>query len=164
MASEDYEAFFDLMDRKLLVELTHHALGVLRDEPAEPGSWLELVDVGAIRASFAAVEASAKRYQENRSREASLAHRDVVKAHTAELKRLARESPDLVALIARIERHRRRTSNGGTVSSTMFRDERLEALVVDGKKATAFRRASEGRIGPIRFVKKRDGWRIAAIR
>lgn len=92
--------------------------------------------------------------------EYSARHRELVKADVAARRAAVKQIPDLAAFVAASERHRRATGGGGSVSSTLFVDELLSDVVVDGRSATATRRHAGGHTERLRFVRQRDGWRV----
>jgi hypothetical protein len=91
---------------------------------------------------------------------ASLNHRDLVRAHDAAVVAAVREVADLAGFVAASERFRRETSGGGSVSSSLFLDEKIVDIVVSGRSARATRRRRVGGDDPVAFVLRRDGWRI----
>ena len=93
--------------------------------------------------------------------ERSLAHRDLVRAHDAAVATCARQVHDHVAFVAAVERLRRATSGGGSVSSSLFVGETLADVTITGRKAVGVRRYRNGEREPVAFVHKRDGWRVS---
>jgi hypothetical protein len=71
-----------------------------------------------------------------------------------------RSIEDLAAFTAQIERLKRATLGGGSVSCSLFFGEHLSDVRVEGKKAMALRQQPGGERVPIAFVQTRGQWAI----
>jgi hypothetical protein len=185
MASGRWEEFFACLDpgdlrrvaRNGLVRLGRDArIAELCREagvPAEP-----LAGAKALAARIAEAARSALGGQGPPSDLSAL-----LEAHKKALETITLSAGDLPALTAALERHLRATTGGGSISSTLFVDEELEEVRVEGNRATGRRRravrggeaqSGEGRSGatkgaeggptePIGFQKRKGGWRICLL-
>ena len=68
---------------------------------------------------------------------------------------------DPVGLLGELESKLRANGGGGSLSSSLFVDEELKDVVVEGSKARGVRVFQDGQTQPLAFVKERGGWRIA---
>lgn len=171
MVAGDWETFFRTVATKDLRRLAAMGLGVAigphADAAAEQlavhgidaDTLAPLRDIAAQLTASAAAVGGEVTPEEQHAR--SLAHRDLVKALETTTRDIAAHAPDLPGLVAAIERFRRATESGGSVSSRLFLDETLTDVVVSGIKATAMRRYPNGTADPVRFVVERGEWRVS---
>lgn len=92
--------------------------------------------------------------------EASLRHRDLVRAVTAATTAAVRGADDVAGLTADLEVLRRARFAGGGVSSSLYLDETLADVRIDGKAAVGTRRMRGGHTEPLVFALTRRGWLI----
>lgn len=172
MERGDWEAFFPHLAPNDLKRLAGIGVGcAVTDDPAfralclEHGVSTEALDLlqGTARQMLESANAMAR--DDGSSPEAmmerSLAHRDLVKAHDAALDGCARQVRDRAAFVAAVERLRRATSGGGSVSSSLFVGETLSDITTAGNKAVGVRRYRNGETEPVAFVRTRDGWHVS---
>lgn len=91
----------------------------------------------------------------------SLLHRDLVREQTALLKRAVKGQG---ASLGRIECLRRERGEGGSISSQLFQNERLENLVMEGNRARGMRIYPGGSQETLHFIRRRSGWKIQLTR
>ncbi len=93
--------------------------------------------------------------------ERSNAHRQLVLRLDAVAAAAVKEATDLPGFMAAMERHRRQTEGGGSVSSTLFVGDTISDIRIEGTRATATRRFPNGVEEPIGFEQRRGQWTIA---
>lgn len=173
MNAGDWDGFFACVDTASLQRLAVMVIALVADSQHEAFASscreLGLPDeaLGDVRRSLDAVSASAAASRWDPSAptpemvEHSNRHQDLVKAAAATRLAAVKQIPDLAAFVAASERYRRAVSGGGSVSSTLFVDETLTDVVVDGSKATGVRTMVRGHTERVRFVRRRGQWCVS---
>jgi hypothetical protein len=171
MAAGDWDGFFAAIATKDLRRLATMGLGIalgphadaaremLADHGIDVAAVGDLADLADRITASAGSLRSGGTARETRVR--SLAHRDLVKAYEKAARDIVVRTTDLPRLVGAIERFRRRTEGGGSVSSRLFLHETLADVVVDGKTAVGVRRYADGTTDPVRFVFERGGWKVS---
>ncbi len=172
MVRGDWEAFFPCLAKKALERIAAMVMPMVGDDRA--GRFADLCHrqgvphhlLDAVLRAGDDVRVSAERYvpadpmPPAEMSAWSSRHRDLVKAHDAACAACIKAIPDLAGFVAAVERLRRDTSGGGSISSTMFVDETLTDVVVSGNKGTGVRVFARGSSDPVAFVRERGEWRI----
>jgi hypothetical protein len=171
MVTGDWDAFFDLIASADLRRLAAMGLGVVLGPHAPAARAVlgahgigvadvdDLTGLGERIAASAAGITAAGSPAELAAR--SQAHRDLVQQQRVASRRIVAQAPDLPRLVAAVERFRRATEGGGSVSSRLFVGERLVEVVVEGKRARGTRGYPNGTSDPVRFAVERGGWKIS---
>ena len=167
MTARDWEAFFGCLDRRDLLRLGELAFGLGAAMDAvclEHGvSAAQLARVSALTGHLqGSAQASLKAWREKTPgyQELSEGHRALLEARQEAIQTALASVTDLTSFNARAERFKRATLGGGSVSSTMFVGETLHDVLVEGGKATGFRRVPRGSEVPIAFVRRKGAWFI----
>jgi hypothetical protein len=172
----DWESFFACLDRNDLLRICDNSFKAMLHNPAATDDFdrlcqahgiataqLEeargLIDAYVEMAKAMTGPSAGSTPPEERHR-LSQNHRDTVRRSGKHIKSVLRSTRDLAAFTACLERLMRSTTRGGSVSSTLFVDEVLEHVEVDGKKAWARRRISDGHSEDIAFIRRKEGWTI----
>lgn len=92
--------------------------------------------------------------------DASLALKGLVDAHKKALDALVKAVQAIDTLAAALERHLRATAGGGSVSSSLFLGDTLEAVRVDGNTAWGTRRSATGATESVGFVRRAGEWQV----
>ena len=158
VARADWVTLFSLLEPSLVSKIGKNSLLWALENCALP----ELVETQAeYRAWSRTLQDSAKRILQTpmpEQMQLSLQHRDLVKRGDQLLEAcLKQHSPEWVG---QLEALRREAGAGGSVSSNLFAGETLEEIVCTGNRASALRRYTGGSSERIRFVRRRDGWKI----
>ncbi|NEV60403.1 hypothetical protein [Thiorhodococcus minor] len=178
MERGDWEGFFGCLDRTDLKTLARLGISPVGEGPQgayarlciEHGVPLEQLE--EVKTLLDAIQASArqmwsaptgevsKEASQDASLQQSLRHRDLVRALDHAIDACLRSIEDLAAFTAQVERLKRATLGGGSVSRALFVGEHLSDVRVEGKKATALRQQPGGERVPIAFAQKRGQWAI----
>ncbi|NEX22777.1 hypothetical protein G3480_21140 [Thiorhodococcus mannitoliphagus] len=182
MERGDWEGFFGCLDRTDLKKLARLGISPVGEDPQgaysrvciEHGVAVEQLE--EVKTLFDAIQTSARQMwsspageglgedSQDRQLQQSLRHRDLVRALDRAIDACLGSITDLAAFTAQIERLKRATLGGGSVSRSLFVGEHLSDVRVDGKKATALRQQQGGESEPIAFVQKRGQCRTPDIR
>ena len=92
--------------------------------------------------------------------EDSQRHQLIVQRYQRTLKDMIQAVPDLARFTAGLERMLREESGGGSVSTRLFVGEQLENISIEGSKAWADRRITNGQSETVGFVKRKGSWYI----
>jgi hypothetical protein len=173
MLAGDWEGFFACVDTASLQRLAVMVIALVTD-PQHETFVASCRDLGVssealadVRRSVDAVSASAAASSWDPSAptpemfEQSNRHHELVKADAATRLAAVKQVPDLAAFMAASERYRRAVSGGGSVSSTLFVDETLTDVAIDGSKATGVRTMVRGHTERVRFVRRRGQWHVS---
>jgi hypothetical protein len=172
VAGGDWETFFGCLAAGDLKRLA--AIGVACTIGDSGQRFTDIaVEHGASDAAVAEVRSAARRLEESATaisdapplpNETTLAlsfgHRDLVKAYDAAAATCVASLTDLAVYVAKVERLRRETGGGGSVSSSMFERETLIDVVVTGSKAVGVRHRERGSNEPLGFARARGEWHV----
>jgi hypothetical protein len=180
MERGDWETFFECLDRSDLMRLARMGIPVTDDagdafstlciESGIPAEALENVKILAqdLLASAHAIwggqaeQESSSASGKDRLQQ-SLRHHDLVKALDKAIETCLKSVTNLAAFTAKAERLKRATMGGGSVSSTLFVDDSLVDVTVEGKKANGIRRRKDGSREPIAFAQNKNLWYIRLL-
>lgn len=158
VAQGNWAGLFALLEPSLAVKIGKNSLVWTLENQSLP----ELAELqGEYRAWTAQLQASAQRILQAalpEQNQLSLLHRSLLKRGDQLLETALAKQPGELA--GRLENLRRQAGGGGSVSSTLFERETLEDIVCTGNQAAAVRRYPGGSSDRIRFVRRRDGWKI----
>ena len=177
MERGDWNAFFACLDRDALVRIAENSFKGLinRDTawlralcaefsfPADVIDRLQGVEQTMARLAEEKLKLAFSATMPANAAEILLGHRHAFREYEKILTRALKSVPDLPAFTAALERRMRAVVGGGSISATMFVGETLEDVVVEGKKAWATRRMSEGWTEDIGFVEKGGAWYIKIL-
>jgi hypothetical protein len=163
IARQDWDAFFACLDPGDVRRVVKNGLARLgRDRRIE-----ELCrDVGVEQAlldpvkTFAGRMANAAHAALAGGSDESLALRGLVDAHKRALDALVKGVQAIDRLAAALERHLREAAGGGSVSSSLFVGDTLEAVRVDGNTAWGARRSASGAVESVGFVRRAGEWQV----
>lgn len=159
VAAANWQRVFELLDEPAVQAIGKNSLVWLSIQ--DPALWSHFPGLQPVMVELnrraERISASARQVLAEPNLERSLAHRDLVKQHDALLKRAVKGR---AVALGNIEGLRRSRGEGGSLSSRLFQDERLEDLVVEGARASAVRVDASGFRQRVTFVRRRSGWKI----
>lgn len=163
LAVDDLARAFVCFDRTDIVKIAGNSVRALSG--ADPGvdDLFERFGFGTLaelRDLTDRMAASAALLVDDRSSYDSAAHRQMAKDYEEAVTDGMRGVTDLPGFAAAMEERMRVVVGGGSISSSLFRGETLDDVVVDGNKAWATRTERGSEVDDIGFVRRRDGWRI----
>ena len=172
IAGGDWETFFGCLAASDLKRLA--AIGITctigdggrRFADLAVAHGVSVVAIAEVRAAERRIEESAAAIRDapplpnERTMALSFAHRDLVKAYDNAVATCVASVSDMAAYVARVERLRRETGGGGSVSSSMFDGETLIDVAATGSKAVGVRHRQRGTDEPLGFVRTRGEWYV----
>lgn len=177
MERGDWNAFFPCLDREDLVRIAKNSVkGLINQDavglqalsaelsfPAEAIDRLRDVERKMAGTSDEIVKMTLSGTLPADAAEVMVGHRHWFREYEKILANALKSVPDLPAFTAALERRMRAVVGGGSISAEMFVGETLGDLVVEGDKAWATRRISEGWTEDIGFVAKGGAWYIKIL-
>jgi hypothetical protein len=162
IARQDWDAFFVCLDPGDVRRVARNGLARLgRDARIEAlcrEAGVEQALLDRVKKLASQMGAAAEATLSGGS-DASLSLKALVEAHRKALEAVVKGVPEIAGLAAALERHLRATVGGGSVSSSLFLGETLEAVRVDGNLAWGTRRLERG-TESVGFVLSRGEWRV----
>ena len=163
IASGDLAAAFACFDRADLSKIADNSVRALSTADADFDELCARFGHSAVdelRGLADRMAASAALLTDDRASYDTSAHRQLVKDYQAATRNGLKGVADLPAFTAAMQERMRTVIGGGSISTSLFRDETLVDLEVDDKRAWATRVERGTEVDDIGFVRTRDGWKI----